>query len=121
MSALAALDMMVPASVTCPSVDGAKSFIGGTISPHAGEVEDVHSPILNSAGEKYTIGRLAQMHEPESLLAVEQAHGAWRYYHDLLFFTITENSLQQSRVFIGLAREFGLRCLSKGESPSLRN
>lgn len=71
-------DMVLPESITCPSVDGAKVFLGGKISPHTGDLEDVHSPILNSIGEKYAIGRLAQMHEPESLLAVESAQGAWR-------------------------------------------
>ena len=61
-----------------PSVDGAFTFIGGVLSPHARDADDVRSPIWDlETGERAVIGKLARMVETEALAALDAAVTAW--------------------------------------------
>lgn len=94
-------------AVKKPFVDGAKTFIGGVVSPYHGTAADVFSPIIDSDsnGEKFVIGKLAQMNEEESLSALEHAKTAWGHGHGVWPQMSTEERIKSVENVVTMLRE----------------
>ena len=68
-----------PAFASKPFIDGDRVLLNGKIFPWTGDVEDVTSPILDSAtGKRLVIGRMARMDAESSVQAFESAKAAWK-------------------------------------------
>jgi glyceraldehyde-3-phosphate dehydrogenase (NADP+) len=63
---------------TKPDVDGAKTFLAGTVAPWTGPTDPVTSPIIDEAtGERAVIGKIARMSKEQTQQAVAAAEKAW--------------------------------------------